>query len=407
MKKFLSIVLALVMMMALALPAFAKEYEVDNRSVYFDNVLREHSDDENLGIKFLGPVSVNLWREKLEALSVDLNGYEFRCVPSIDKEFGIRLFKIFDSSNTYAKFDYMSSYIIIKNSMIFKDITIPNISISNYGVFIAENIKIEKDPKYADKLLSVYNYGGVVYLSKIPQFQYSAKNSDDVLYMDKDVDITYRTNSATGEIINPGRRVIVNLNGGTLDVAALKKAKEDKEFPIPVKGEDYVFVEWVDKNGKTVTLADVPASSEIEIEAVYKAKIQIKVDANGGNCDVKTLDGIDDGKLIDGLPYAELDGYCLEGWYLGDKKVDAKTVFNDGDTIKAKWVTVADHSRVIRNALKNIGMNNADIEKVIKLFSSNSLVGTVFTSEPIWGVVIAALMLGCFAGGLAVGKKKK
>ena len=69
-------------MLALALPAFAKEYEVDNRSVYFDNVLREHSDDENLGIKFLGPVSVNLWREKLEALSVDLNGYEFRCVPS-------------------------------------------------------------------------------------------------------------------------------------------------------------------------------------------------------------------------------------------------------------------------------------------------------------------------------------
>lgn len=36
----------------------------------------------------------------------------------------------------------------------------------------------------------------------------------------------------------------------------------------------------------------------------------------------------------------------------------------------------------------------------------NSFVGSVFASEPVWGVILVALMLGCFAGGTAFGKKK-
>lgn len=56
--------------------------------------------------------------------------------------------------------------------------------------------------------------------------------------------------------------------------------------------------------------------------------------------------------------------------------------------------------------------NFNEIKNTVELFavkdtSSQINVGTVITNEPIWGVVIVALLVAAFAGGIAIGNSKK
>ncbi len=45
----------------------------------------------------------------------------------------------------------------------------------------------------------------------------------------------------------------------------------------------------------------------------------------------------DDGKLTETLPAPAIDGYTFDGWYNGDTKVDANTVYSADTTLTAKW----------------------------------------------------------------------
>ena len=61
-------------------------------------------------------------------------------------------------------------------------------------------------------------------------------------------------------------------------------------------------------------------------------------DANGGTCDTRSRE-VANGTPVGTLPTPARDGYTFEGWYQGETKVTAETVFSTGgdQTVRARW----------------------------------------------------------------------
>ena len=69
---------------------------------------------------------------------------------------------------------------------------------------------------------------------------------------------------------------------------------------------------------------------------IFKEQNNIKIsfNSNGGN-EIKELSLSKGNKII--LPIPTRDGYEFIGWYLGNKKIDENTLFNENSTYKAKY----------------------------------------------------------------------
>lgn len=108
------------------------------------------------------------------------------------------------------------------------------------------------------------------------------------------------------------------------------------------------------------------------------------------------------------MPTVEKAGYCFDGWYDSDgNKLTLDSVITKSSTYDAKWVAEEDVLPELTKYLLYLGFSQSRIDQITSLLSSNSVAGTILASEPIWGVVLIALVFAGFAGGLAVGKKKK
>ena len=397
MKKFLSIVLALVMMMALALPAFAADEIVVKTYDELKNAI-DNTDASEINIKLGSNITtdVAISGRDSHTVKINLNGYTLS-PSSFETNWGHTLI-ICDSSKK-------PGYIIGRNisnrgTIIIRDVNVNIDNATNKGLLYitGKHSKVSKFRLDAGSNSSAFVGKGMASASYLPD---SKKDSLVIVEVD---DI-----AGVSEVNQTGTVVYMDFNNDPMDFdtfASLSKTAL-KEFEMhgrhinlpTLTCDNAKFLKW--------SKSSVEVDKRTAVSASWKYIGGVKVDANGGTCNCEALDVYTDGKLVGNLPTAEYSGFCFEGWFLNDKPVTDQTVFKKGDIIKAKWSAVADHADYIRDALKKIGMNNADIEKVIKLFSSNSLVGSVVTNGPVWGVVIATLMLGCFAGGLAIGKKKK
>ncbi|MDO5449039.1 MAG: hypothetical protein Q4F70_05465 [Clostridia bacterium] len=136
------------------------------------------------------------------------------------------------------------------------------------------------------------------------------------------------------------------------------------------------------------------------MSATFTYKEAVTLDYNDGTGTTQKVDVYDSGTLVNSLPEMDRHGYYFSNWTRNNK------VVKPGDVLKANWVPISGNEYKIANALKLLGVGQTDINKMLDIVSVNSLTGSVFTSEPVWGVIIAALMLGCFAGGIVFDRKK-
>lgn len=134
-------------------------------------------------------------------------------------------------------------------------------------------------------------------------------------------------------------------------------------------------------------------------------------DTDGGVLDKESMTVVNyEEKNTIQLPIAAKDGYIFNGWYYNGKKISGTyfTFKESKVTVVAHWATIESQKGNLTNQLKQLGFSPADISKIFDMFANrNQTVGSVLASEPVWGVVIAALMLGCLAGGVAIGRKQK
>lgn len=83
-------------------------------------------------------------------------------------------------------------------------------------------------------------------------------------------------------------------------------------------------------------IQNMNTSQDMQFAQVYT----ITFDANGGNCDVKTMFTNKDGKLPN-LPNAIKTNFVFKGWFMeanGGEQITTNTVFNGNTTVYAQWV---------------------------------------------------------------------
>ena len=187
--------------------------------------------------------------------------------------------------------------------------------------------------------------------------------------------------------------MLIDLDGGIINLASFinvtfKDGYVDLDSVIPQKSNTK-FLGWND------------------CRAEWTTEFTITFDPGEGTCDTQTLKTLDNSKL-ERLPIASKDGYCFVGWFEegSNQKVTVDTVFEKDTTLHAKLIAKEEQIKNIEKPMKDLGFGEADVQKVISLFSSNKVAGSAIVSEPVWGVVIAALVVGAFAGGTAFGSKR-
>lgn len=205
---------------------------------------------------------------------------------------------------------------------------------------------------------------------------------------------TYRTSRTSYNQMDKATSLLLNLDGGTINLESFKNATfkdgyVDLNSVVPEKYHTK-FVGWSNARAEWTT------------------NFTITFDPGEGTCDTKTIT-TDDKGTINTLPTVTKEGYCFVGWFEegSSEKVTVDTVVFKDTALHAKLVAKEEQIKNIEKPMKDLGFGEADVQKVISLFSSNKVAGSVIASEPVWGIVIAALVVGAFAGGTIFGRKNK
>ena len=399
MKKFLSLMISIVMIFALTIPAFA--YEVDDITVVKSaedliNLLNV-SENKTLTIKLAETIETNekIYIPKNSSITIDCNGFNFYF-----DDLNVEL----DAKAVICNASGMESTINGNNiynngSLTIKDIKNDVNNIYNYGV---ASICSDRTPdgycQITNGERSVTFIGGNLYVDILNNFRTSIMlvNADSIRTVDYD---------------NNGIIIPLKINrNASIDVSELEKVqgtlggKNKTPLPAPtLVGAE--FKGWCDKDGKEID--SLPTSSKTLIEASFIFRGGLTLDFNDGKTANQKVDIYDNGKLVNALPEVDRQGYFFAGWTKDGKPLSDTIPLKPGDTIKATWTPIKGNEDRVTNALKSLGMGQTDINKILDILNINTLTGSVFASEPIWSVIIVALMLGCFAGGMAYDKKKK
>lgn len=399
MKKFLSLIISIVMIFALTIPAFA--YEVDDITVVKSaedliNLLNV-SENKTLTIKLAETIETNekIYIPKNSSITIDCNGFNFYF-----DDLNVEL----DAKAVICNASGMESTINGNNiynngSLTIKDIKNDVNNIYNYGV---ASICSDRTPdgycQITNGERSVTFIGGNLYVDILNNFRTSIMlvNADSIRTVDYD---------------NNGIIIPLKINrNASIDVSELEKVqgtlggKNKTPLPAPtLVGAE--FKGWCDKDGKEID--SLPTSSKTLIEASFIFRGGLTLDFNDGKTANQKVDIYDNGKLVNALPEVDRQGYFFAGWTKDGKPLSDTIPLKPGDTIKATWTPIKGNEDRVTNALKSLGMGQTDINKILDILNINTLTGSVFASEPIWSVIIVALMLGCFAGGMAYDKKKK
>lgn len=378
---FLMVALILTMMVPmLAVNASAADEVVVKTSSELKTILEDKNKKE-VNIKLGGDISDSIlsiltaYTSEKRSIEIDLNGYGLQIgTLTVSRKNHIT---IYDGTETPGTLKCDS--INVMGTFCVYDVTVDIVKIKNCGIayiagksvansrtqtrLYAETASImmilEKDIVF-DETTSYTKSRGVILLeSKIKL----SKNEGMVVQMD-----------FAGEFITPDDFV----SYAESVFRDLERDKQTIDLPSPTRS-DGEFVKWIDRNGNDVK--SVSFHGKVSVSAVVKYTDAVKVDANGGTCDVLGIAILNDGKLVGKLPVAERDGYCLDGWCLNDKVVSEDTKFKKGDTIKAKWVPITDKSDEITKALLEVGVSKNDINKFLDMFKSANLTGSMFIGK--------------------------
>ena len=387
------------MIFALTIPAFA--YEVDDITVVKSaedliNLLNV-SENKTLTIKFAETIETNekIYIPKNSSITIDCNGFNFY-FDDLNVELNAKAV-ICNASGIESTINGNNIY--NNGSLTIKDIKNDVNNIYNYGI---ASICSDRTPDSYCQITngegSVTFIGGNLYVDILNNFRTSIMlvNADSIRTVDYD---------------NNGIIIPLKINrNASIDVSELEKVqgtlggKNKTPLPAPtLVGAE--FKGWCDKDGKEID--SLPTSSKTLIEASFIFRGGLTLDFNDGKTANQKVDIYDNGKLVNALPEVDRQGYFFAGWTKDGKPLSDTIPLKPGDTIKATWTPIKGNEDRVTNALKSLGMGQTDINKILDILDINTLAGSVFTSEPIWSVIIVALMLGCFAGGMAYDKKKK
>ncbi len=404
MKKFLSLIISIVMIFALTIPAFA--YEVGDKipESYIKSAedlinLLNVSENKTLTIKLAETIETNekIYIPKNSSITIDCNGFDF-----IFDDLNVEL----DAKAVICNASGMESTINGNNiynngSLTIKDIKNDVNNIYNYGV---ASICSDRTPdgycQITNGECSVTFIGGNLYIDILNNFRTSIMlvNADSIRTVDYD---------------NNGIIIPLKINrNASIDVSELEKVQDalnsKKPVNLPLPTPTLVGAEfkgWCDKDGKEID--SLPTNSKTLIEASFIFRGGLTLDFNDGKTANQKVDIYDNGELVNALPEVDRQGYFFAGWTKDGKPLSDTIPLKPDDTIKATWAPIKGNEDRVTNALKSLGMGQTDINKILDILDINTLTGSVFASEPIWSVIIVALMLGCFAGGMAYDKKKK
>ena len=375
MKKFLSLILALVMMLALALPVFAAEEEVfavsngDDFCAAFNNTslakINIKLENDILGLGTLKTLS-----KGSRTINIDLNGHMLSI-----SAFGINdkdTVFIYDNSEKLGTLNVKN--VIVAGNLVVQDILLDLRDVKNNGIFYATGKSLDDMKLHVNKK-SMSFIGKDIVLEGVPKVM-----EDSVLILEtdniKDIELQSGANAPLGVLIH------ANLSGLTLDwdtfYSFARKASQlffnKGPINLPTLGEN--FVKWVDKKGLDVS--SVSKGSEVIVSALTKQSGTVKLDTNGGTHDNEEIKILSDGTLENELPTPERSGFCFTGWKLGNSVINNSTRYKNGDVIKAQWISLTDKSSEITKALKGVGVSQTDIDKFLGLFKNDNVAGSIF-----------------------------
>ena len=403
MKKFLSLILALVMMLALALPVFAAEdKEIIDWSVssvqQIHKALNTYAGSKEINITLEDDIleadTINFKPGVEQTIRINLNGHKMKA--SLINIFGKATVVIYDDSKNPGTFECTS--VINNSTLITKDIVACVGYMSNKGaLYLSGN--------QGSRLALIPAKDSITFVGK------DVKLEGALNLFDNSVAILEAKSLKEEELPNvtsepKGTLLLLDFNGGSIDfdtfTSYAKNVKEANvaekstiDLPTVTRG-DWQFIKWVDENNDAIT--SIPTKGIVKAAVIFEYKDGIKFDANGGTCDCEAMTLNYDGLVIGELPAAEKVGVCFDGWYLGDTKVEASTVLEPGTTLKAKWISVADNSSKITKALQGVGFSKADIEKILDLFKNDNVAGSMLSGRQGVLIAVVALLVGAGAG---------
>ena len=209
--------------------------------------------------------------------------------------------------------------------------------------------------------------------------------------------------------INFGEYVTVSFdfNGGEGEAEPVKLLEGNKLTSLPeASREGYIFDGWYADGVKVDT--DTVFEQSTVLVAQWIPAVTVSFDFNGGEGEAEPV-VIAKGEKLASLPATSKPGYIFDGWYADDEKVDADTVYEQDTVLTAHWMTIEEKADDIRKFLADIGLNSADIEKMLNavIVLPGMYAGSVISQKPSWGIIAAGVVLMCAAAGIAVYIKKK
>ena len=396
MKKATSIILALIMIFALAIPAFAEDDDaivVTTTEQFIEAI--ESSECKTVTIKIVAnEIETN---ESLDipsdaSITIDLNGNDL-------------------SLNAIYVLENASLTICNKASQIsvFKCQTL-----YNYGALEIYDVDNELSDLFNYNLASLRSITKADAIIGISNGESAVTFVGSRLKADifNDVDSTGIVFLSINSIRkvdydNCGKTYPLDINKNAyISIDELAKVQDaiinkEKNLPLPIPTLDGAeFTRWEDN------IKYLPKETRTMMSATFTYKEAVTLDYNDGTGTTQKVDVYDGGTLVNSLPEMDRHGYYFTNWTKNGKVVTIISLFKPGDVLKANWTEISGNEYKIANALKLLGVGQTDIDKMLGIVGVNSLTGSVFTSEPVWGVIIAALMLGCFAGGIVFDRKK-
>ena len=113
-------------------------------------------------------------------------------------------------------------------------------------------------------------------------------------------------------------------------------------------------------------------------------------------------------KALDVLPYHNMGKTKYDQMNMDYVLKDADTVYEQDTVLTAHWMTIEEKADDIRKFLGGIGLNSADIEKMLNaVIAPNVNAGSAFSQKTSWGIIAAGVVLACVAAGVTVFIKKK
>ncbi len=337
MKKFLSVVLAVAMMFALAVSASAKD--VGTEASFFDSM----RDANETHIKLTSDIRANFYPS--DNKEIDLNGH---------------VLTMGDASVSGG------NILIIKNGVIQGENLRKMLDISRVNYVVFDNVTIKNAIFKIETTALILNNVTfdtaqfVVY--KARQISYDSDKTKNSAIIDK----YQNSNNSLAENI-------LNTNGGSFGL--------DDNGKLAVSfGNLELYKIMVGGREKEDLVTAISDARHDKVELLWKNNdnITLKQGDNEETLSIPVVPGTLNPKSIP-MPTIEKAGYCFAGWYDSKgNKLSKDSVITTAATYEIKWVPEQDVLSDLSKTMTNLGFSQSRIDQVTSLFSSNNLTGSMF-----------------------------